>query len=97
MAITEALGSALPVVISPACHFPEVQEVGAGSIVELDPAAIGRALVALLKDPDRRASAGAAGRRLVLSRFTWPTIAQACIDAYGRRSAPAPSPELAPR
>jgi glycosyltransferase involved in cell wall biosynthesis len=95
MAITEALGCGLPVVISPACHYPEVEEVGAGRIVELEPKAIAQALVPFMRDSALRARSGAAGRALVLSRFTWPSVAAACIAAYERarsRAAPAVVP-----
>lgn len=84
MAITEALACGLPAVISRHCHFPEVGEVGAGEVVDLDENEIAAALLSLLGDDKRRRSAGKAGRELVLSRFTWPRIADASIIAYER-------------
>jgi glycosyltransferase involved in cell wall biosynthesis len=82
VAITEALACGVPVVITQACHFPEVAEVGAGSIVELDPAAIADALSLILQVPARAAAMGAAGAALVRERYTWPRIAEATLLAY---------------
>jgi glycosyltransferase involved in cell wall biosynthesis len=86
MAITEALACGIPAVISDACHFPEVAEAGAGHVVPLEPARIADALLSILRDPAARQRMGAAGRALVISRFTWPAIAQRTIDAYQRAS-----------
>ena len=82
MAILESLACATPVVISDACHFPEVAEARAGDVVTLNAKALAEALVGVLTDPERRASMGEAGRSLVLSRFTWPAIAQRSIQVF---------------
>jgi len=39
-----------------------------------DPAAFADAVVALLRDPVRRRAIGAAGRRLVEARYSWPRV-----------------------
>jgi glycosyltransferase involved in cell wall biosynthesis len=41
-----------------------------------DPAGFAGAIVSLLRDPDRRRQLGDAGRRLVESCYSWPTIAR---------------------
>jgi glycosyltransferase involved in cell wall biosynthesis len=82
VAILEALACGTPVVVSTECHFPEVVEVGAGEIVPLDTDALAAALNRVLADPARRARMGKAGRELVAARFTWPRIAERCIDTY---------------
>jgi polysaccharide biosynthesis protein PslH len=41
-----------------------------------DPQAFAAAVVSLLRDPERRAALGEAGRRLVVERFSWPQVAQ---------------------
>ncbi len=82
MTITEAMGCGLPVVISRNCNFPEVAELEAGEVVDLDAAAISAALLRMATDENWRHRAGQAARQLVLSRFTWPTIAQKSIIAY---------------
>lgn len=91
MAITEALGCGVPVVISRECHFPEVQAAGAGEVVALDSAEIAGALLRLTGDEARRKVASRAARRLVLDNYTWPRIAERMIEAYtlsGPRSRP---------
>ncbi|MGD1275957.1 MAG: glycosyltransferase [Tepidisphaeraceae bacterium] len=82
LAVTEAMACRAPVVISKSCHFPEVQEAGAGTVVDLDPSQIAAAIIAVLADPAKARQMGEAGRQLVLTRFTWPTVARQMIDAY---------------
>lgn len=82
VAILEALACGTPVVVSTECHFPEVAEVGAGEIVPLDTDVLAAALNRVLADPARRERMGKAGRELVAARFTWPRIAERCIDTY---------------
>lgn len=82
MAITEALGCGVPVVISRECHFPEVQEAGAGEVVALNPVEIADALLRLTGDNVFRQQASHAARRLVLENYTWPRVAEQMLDAY---------------
>ncbi len=82
IAIIEALACGLPVVISDECHFPEVEEVGAGEVVARDGAAVGAALTRVMGDAERRRRMGANARELVRTRFTWPTIAERSVRAY---------------
>ncbi|HEV8378789.1 MAG TPA: glycosyltransferase [Tepidisphaeraceae bacterium] len=82
MAIAEALACEIPVVISQACHFPEVAEVGAGHIVALNPKKIADAILEVMKNPQRAAEMGQAGRKLIESRFTWPAIGELSIRSY---------------
>jgi glycosyltransferase involved in cell wall biosynthesis len=84
MAVTEALACGVPPVISEACHFPEVAEVGAGEVVPLEASAIAAALERVLSDPQRRERMAAAGRKLVASRYTWPRVAEQTLEAYRR-------------
>lgn len=76
MAITEALGFGTPVVITKACHFPEVGDAGAGHVVDLDAQAVATALIDVLQKPDLRQTMGRAGTELVRTRYTWPAIAR---------------------
>jgi glycosyltransferase involved in cell wall biosynthesis len=82
IAILEAMACRNPVVISDACHFPEVAEFGAGHVVALDPKELAAALRNVLEDPEARQRMGAAGFRLVQSRYTWPKIAERSVLAY---------------
>ncbi len=89
IAITEAMASGLPVVISEACHFPEVAACQAGMITPLDPLALAGAIRQLLEDPSGAARRGAAGAALVRQRYTWQAIASQCVVQYDRaRSSP---------
>ncbi|QDU86960.1 GDP-mannose:cellobiosyl-diphosphopolyprenol alpha-mannosyltransferase [Pirellulimonas nuda] len=80
IAITEALGSGVPCVVSDASNFPEVGEVGAGFVTSLDPRDVAEGILKVLRG-DRR-QMGDAGRRLVAERFTWPAVAQQTLAAY---------------
>jgi glycosyltransferase involved in cell wall biosynthesis len=82
VAILEALACGTPAIVSDACHFPEVAEVGAGEVVPLDATAIAAALGRVLADAGRRERMGEAGRGLVAARFTWPAIAARTIETY---------------
>ena len=87
VAVLEAMACRLPVVISEECHFPEVAEVEAGLVVPLDPVKIAAALRSILDNRDSARRMGDAGAELVLSRYTWPTIAEHFIAVYARSTA----------
>lgn len=82
IAITEALALGVPVVVTRACHYPEVSEVGAGIETELDPQGVARALLEVLGDPAAAERMGRAGADLVRERFTWPEVGRQSIEAY---------------
>lgn len=82
MAITEAMGAGCPCVVTKACHYPEVEESGAGYCVELSAAGVAEGLARVLGDANAKTRMGAAGRALVLSRFTWPVIGRLAVDYY---------------
>lgn len=84
MAILEAMAIGLPVVISDACHFPEVASEGAGQVVKLDADAFAQAILRLLTDDALRVQQGTKARQLVHSRYQWNSIAQDFIQAYLR-------------
>ena len=87
LAITEAWGCRCPVVISDGCHFPEVAEAGAGWVTPLGAAPTAKALEeALAMSPEAARAMGEKGRNLVLSRFTWPKIAEATVAAYAKHA-----------
>ncbi|MDZ4831472.1 MAG: glycosyltransferase [Phycisphaerae bacterium] len=82
-AITEALACGLPCVISPGAHFPEVAEVGAGMIVEIEEVAIAAALLSILRDQGRAQTMGERGRLLAHS-YLWPEIAERLASLFRR-------------
>lgn len=87
MAITEALGTGIPCVVSHACHYPQVQTADAGYCTDLDPQQVADALFKVLSDPARSAQMGANGRELVLSQFTWKAIARQTTGLYEKYAA----------
>lgn len=82
VAIIEALAMGTPVVISEPCHFPEVATAGAGAVVPLQAEQIAGALEEMLKDAGLRARCAAAGVKLIREHYTWPRIAERCVEAY---------------
>jgi glycosyltransferase involved in cell wall biosynthesis len=84
MTIIEALASGVPVVISKNCHFPEVGELGAGCVVELNAMSIANALLHIVNNDEWRKVAGQKARDLALAKYTWPKIAERSIHVYER-------------
>ncbi|MCC6580650.1 MAG: glycosyltransferase [Phycisphaeraceae bacterium] len=89
LAITEAMACGKAVVISKSCHFPQVNDAGAGMVVDLkdenvddDAEALAQALREVLTQPHKAAAMGREGRRLVEERFTWPVVVRQMIEAY---------------
>ena len=83
MAITEALGCGTPVIITEACHFPEVADTGAGLVTSLDAAAVAEAMLQLASSPETCEQMGRAGASLVRDHYTWPAIAARLDTALG--------------
>ena len=88
VAVIEALAAGLPVIISPACNFPEVVAEGAGIVAELDARQIADALGRICGDPALRDRMSRSAYELVKARFTWQFIADRTIALY-RTYAPA--------
>ncbi len=80
IAIVEAMACRVPVVISKACHFPEVQQARAGIVTDLIPQQIADAFKQILSSPDT--SAGQSGRTLVETNYTWLSVAKRSIEVY---------------
>lgn len=82
IAITEALAMGIPVVVTRACHFPEITEVGAGIETDLDARQVADGLERVLSDHEAADRMGRAGAALVRERFTWPSVARLTIECY---------------
>jgi glycosyltransferase involved in cell wall biosynthesis len=82
MAILEALAAGTAVLISPRCHFDEVERAGAGLVVEPEVEPLADALARLAGDKDELGPMGRRGADLVRSRYTWGSVAEQMIDAY---------------
>lgn len=76
LVLLEAMAHGLPCVSTATCGVPDVVTGGRdGVLVEAgDPVGLSRALLGLLKDPQRANQVGAAGRRRVLEAFTWERV-----------------------
>jgi glycosyltransferase involved in cell wall biosynthesis len=82
MAVLEAMASNTAVLISPGCHFSEVEKVGAGYVVPPEPEALAKAMTDLLKNPEKLEEMGRKGRDFVLRHHSWDTITDQLIGAY---------------
>ncbi len=83
IAILEAMAARLPVVITEQCNFPEVEEYGAGIVVEASKVAVTEAISKLLSDDNLCARMSDKGRTLVAERYTWQSAASKIADLYG--------------
>jgi glycosyltransferase involved in cell wall biosynthesis len=81
-AVLEALAGATAVMLSPECNFPEVEEAGAGVIVDAEAGAMAVAMRRLLGDRDSLHRMGEAGRRLVSERYSWDVITDRLAGLY---------------
>ena len=86
MAVLEALASSTAVLLSPGCHFPEVEKVGAGRIVSLEPEAIADSLGELLADAPRLRSMGERGRLFAHETYSWDRITATMVEVYAEGS-----------
>ena len=84
--VLEALASGTPVVSTPAGGIASVIEDGRTGVIvpERDALALAAALAHLLRDPERRAAMGRAGRALAEGRFGWEAAAARFEAAYDR-------------
>jgi glycosyltransferase involved in cell wall biosynthesis len=94
MAILEALACRLPVLVTTACHFPELAEAGGGIVVEATAEGVNAGLRDLLgrSDADRE-SLGRLGRGLVEKRYTWDRQADRLASVYRWVAGGGPVPE----
>lgn len=83
IALLEALGAGLPVLITDQCHFPEVADEGAGLVVPDDAAGIAAGLAGLLAlDDVELAAMGARGKAMIAQRYSLERIAERLVALY---------------
>lgn len=83
MAVLEAWAYALPVLMTPACNLREGFAHSAALEIGTEPERIAEGIRTLVSMSDaERIAMGAAGRRLVEERFTWPNVARQMIEVY---------------
>ncbi|MCY4063136.1 MAG: glycosyltransferase [Chloroflexi bacterium] len=82
IAALEAMAAGLPVLLSPGCNLDDVEEAGAGFVVEQTVAAFADGLRKLLRDEGLRRKMGQRARRLAEERYAWDGIAERLEDVY---------------
>jgi glycosyltransferase involved in cell wall biosynthesis len=86
LSVLEAMANAVPVVVPDHGSFSElIADTGGGLLFHPhDAADLAAKLADLLRDPDRAASLGRAGRQAILDRYHARQMAQATLDLYRR-------------
>ncbi|MCW2747623.1 MAG: glycosyl transferase family 1 [Nocardioidaceae bacterium] len=82
----EAMACGTPVIASRAGALPEVVGPDGDCALLVEPGnaeALASAIRDLIDSPELRARLGAAGRQRALDRYSWASVAQATVDAYG--------------
>jgi glycosyltransferase involved in cell wall biosynthesis len=83
LSVAEAMACGVPVLISTKVNLAdEINKAKAGWVIPLDRNALFIALIKCLRNEDERILRGAAGQRLVKSRFTWPIVARELVRLY---------------
>lgn len=84
----EAWLAGLPVIAGDIPPLHEVVREGVDGLhAANDPAAIARAILTLLRDPERAHRMGEAGRERALAQFSWPAVARRYEAAYAAATA----------
>lgn len=93
MSVLEAMGAGVPVLITHACHMPEVTAEGAGWEIEAAVEPLAEALLRILKStPEQNGAAGLRAARLVAERYSPGRVTHQMAELYefvlrGRRPA----------
>lgn len=82
MAVAEALGYGLPVVITTSCYIPEVEERAAGLVIPPEEGALTASLRQMMRDENLRRSCGHNAFSLAQEHFTWEKIAEQSLTFY---------------
>lgn len=82
MSILEALASGTPVIISPACRFPEVDQFCAGWIIDLDKKKWINQLSAILANPENVYQKHKQCIELVSQKYTWRNVVDVLEEIY---------------
>ncbi len=82
MAVLEALASGTPVLLSPLCHFPEVEAAGVGRLAPVEPDALGAMMVELLQRPRDLEKMGRQGLEFVSRHYGWDRIVDRLLEVY---------------
>jgi glycosyltransferase involved in cell wall biosynthesis len=81
-AVLEAMASVTPVMISPGCHFGEVEAENAGLVVERDLEKWMSALYSLLGNPAKLVNMGRNAFDLVEKKYAWLNVVSQLEETY---------------
>jgi glycosyltransferase involved in cell wall biosynthesis len=81
-AALEAAAAGLPLLLTTACHVPEVAEANAGAVCSEDVASIAGALDRLLNDLDYRKCCSDNARSMARERFSLTTVVDRLVQLY---------------
>jgi glycosyltransferase involved in cell wall biosynthesis len=83
VAILEAMGCGVPVIVTEQCNLPEIAESGAGWTIQPTAEQVKCALVEMLSHSEAmNRRIGENGRRLVEKMYDWPLIGQKMSEVY---------------
>ena len=82
MAVLEAMGAGLPVILSHGCNMTDVEPNGAGFVMDVSTDAIADKLRLLLTDAGLRQQMGHASRQLITQKYTWEKVALKLDSVY---------------
>jgi glycosyltransferase involved in cell wall biosynthesis len=83
IAVVEAMAAGLPVLVSNRVNlWPEIQNAGAGIVINPDVGELTTALLTLLDHPSHAMEMGARGRLLALERFSWESVGERLMCLY---------------
>jgi len=80
--VGEAMACGIPVISTTGGALPEVAGDAAVLVPPKDPAALAKAIIDLLSDPERAEKLGKAGYKRVMEQFTWKNAAEKTVEAY---------------
>ena len=82
IAVKEAMASNLPVVITPACHFPDVIKFHAGIVVPPNSEILSKALEEISVKTENRVLMGKNANRMINEQYIWPKIVKRLVCVY---------------
>lgn len=82
IAITEALAAGRPCVVTKGCHFDDIADSKAGTVVNSDPQAIADAIERIVKSPELTRTMGSNAVSLAIGKYSWDLIGKRMAEAY---------------
>ncbi len=83
VAVLEAMGAGLPVIVTRNCNLPEVEAHAAGRQIRADAGELQEALGECLRNsPEKNREMGRRGATLVAERYSWKVVAEQMAELY---------------